>query len=245
MEPKAILLLYSKYSETCNNLMNSLKTNNINLPMITFFCIDNEEIRRRILASNIVINLVPCILVTYINNIEKYEGPDALRWLDNLINQLYPPPPIKQPPPPHLKKAVPIDDRIDAYAPKEESEEEQEETKEEEPEERPVQVPKSKKKVTPIDELDEKEEYADRHKNQPQPRRVKKNNSEYEEDENLFADEPLENRKIERSIREEGSKKQIVDAHGTIAKSLELAKAREELESKQNKRKPIEMRTST
>ena len=85
------ILFYSKYSVSSKKLtdfINSsgLDTNLINLQNV---CIDNEEVRKRILNNKqIGITSVPCLLLIYQDGgIEKYDGDVIFRWFEEIVNK--------------------------------------------------------------------------------------------------------------------------------------------------------------
>lgn len=105
MEHHLCVILYSKYSQLSVKLMKALETAPVNLADtvgLTPVCIDNEEIRARILKANqIDISSVPCILIVYpAGGVEKYEGNDAVKWVEQTVYKYMSPPPPQPPPPP-------------------------------------------------------------------------------------------------------------------------------------------------
>ena len=101
MNHQLCVLLYSKYSQTCKNLVTSIPKfvkDKIGLQLV---CVDNEDIRKRITkSSSVKINSVPTILLLYSNGgVEKYEGNTSFLWLNQIINQLAPPQPPQPPQP--------------------------------------------------------------------------------------------------------------------------------------------------
>ena len=94
MDIKFTIFLFSKYSENSKRFMDifkekipedivsSLKFNSI--------CIDNDKIRKSILNSKqISVKVVPCILTVYTDGgAEKFEGPDAFIWLEDIITKI-------------------------------------------------------------------------------------------------------------------------------------------------------------
>lgn len=93
---KLCVLVYSKYSATCNELLDVLKESPVNLSTaigLVTLCIDNKEIRQRIRRSkNISITMVPTILVVYKDGgAEKYEGKvKVVTWIDEMIKRIVP-----------------------------------------------------------------------------------------------------------------------------------------------------------
>ena len=101
MENQYSVLLYSKYSQNSNRFIKMIDESNIDFAKITGLttvCIDNDDIRKRILNSkNILIANVPCVLKIFGDGgVEKYEGEDAFKWAEEIIvnsrsvNQLQP-----------------------------------------------------------------------------------------------------------------------------------------------------------
>lgn len=90
MSIKFTVLLYSKYSPSSNKITGIIQqystvfTENFNIKLL---CIDNENIRKRILSSKkIAISSVPCILIIYNDGgVEKYENDDAFTWVNDIV----------------------------------------------------------------------------------------------------------------------------------------------------------------
>lgn len=96
---KYCILLYSKYSQVCMNLLATVKDSPINLTTsigLVSLCIDNKNVRER-MYNTIKIppdTKVPCILIVYRDN--KYDIiQDAISWIDTSVKKLLP---ILQPP---------------------------------------------------------------------------------------------------------------------------------------------------
>ena len=56
MDPQLLVLLYSKYSSSSKNLMNMIDQSGINFTnqfALQSLCIDNEDIRKRIIDQNL------------------------------------------------------------------------------------------------------------------------------------------------------------------------------------------------
>lgn len=83
------MLLFSKYSENSNKILALIKDNNLFETLnINIVCIDNENIRKRILNSDIEINIVPCLLCIKDKiQIEKFEGQELNNWIYYQIQQ--------------------------------------------------------------------------------------------------------------------------------------------------------------
>ena len=91
MEIQYTAMLNSRYSQPCQNFLNILFDSDIDYKNLLKFVkinIDNKEIRKQILSSNnIDIKYVPCILIIYSDgSVEKYEGNDSFKWLDEIIS---------------------------------------------------------------------------------------------------------------------------------------------------------------
>lgn len=95
MDFSSCILLHSKYSNTSNSLIKYIKTCGINFDEIVklqYVCVDNEEIRNRILKNTqIQIETVPCILLIYNDGgVEKYEGSDVFEWCKEVVKEFLP-----------------------------------------------------------------------------------------------------------------------------------------------------------
>lgn len=88
--PQQLILLYSKYSPQCQQILQIL--NGSSIDYIKPVCIDNVAIREQIVRSKrLNISTVPCILLVYTNNkIEKFEGKNVSSWLYTQISDNLP-----------------------------------------------------------------------------------------------------------------------------------------------------------
>ena len=93
-QKKLCVMLYSKYSQKCNDFIGLLKTPNLGVDLIqilnlNLICIDNEIIRSQIIKSNKVqIVEVPSVLNIYSDGgVEKYEGITAFQWINEIISK--------------------------------------------------------------------------------------------------------------------------------------------------------------
>jgi hypothetical protein len=105
MNHQLCVLLYSKYSPQCQQLVGAIKTAPVNLMSeigLTMVCVDNEDIRSKIkTATSVTVESVPTVLIVYNNGgVEKYEGERAFGWIDQTVRNLSPPPPPPPPPTP-------------------------------------------------------------------------------------------------------------------------------------------------
>ena len=74
------ILLYSKYSANCKQLLDAMERLGANISTI---CIDNKEIRNRIIGDKrLNVRVVPTLLALYDTGVvEKYEGPKVMELL--------------------------------------------------------------------------------------------------------------------------------------------------------------------
>ena len=89
MNTEYFVLLFSKYSNTCKKLMDTINNGDLNLNF-NYLCIDNKDIRNKIVTSSeIDIKNVPCLLVIneQSGSIDKYEGQDSFIWVNDIIQQ--------------------------------------------------------------------------------------------------------------------------------------------------------------
>jgi len=102
MDPQYSVLLFSKYSQNCNKLFSIMTNSGVNFSPLQSLCIDNENIRKRILDNKqFNITVVPSILCVFSNgNVETYEGLNAFNWVQSIIAKFAPPPSQQLPPQP-------------------------------------------------------------------------------------------------------------------------------------------------
>jgi len=74
------VLLYSKYSQSCMQLLSTMERLGANISMV---CLDNQEVRKRVMNdSRLKITVVPTLLSLYDSGVvEKYEGQKVLELL--------------------------------------------------------------------------------------------------------------------------------------------------------------------
>ena len=91
MEPQFSVLLYSKYSNYSNQLMDLIKRSGVDFTgfISQFLCVDNSQIRQRIVKNkDIDISSVPCLLIVYPNGgVEKYDGSSVFDWANQIIQR--------------------------------------------------------------------------------------------------------------------------------------------------------------
>lgn len=90
MENKRIILLYSKYSQLCSQIVHKVSEYNMrNLPKIQLICIDNKKVRKQILQSKrIQVTVVPTVLtVDVYGNIDTYEGNVSFDLVNDMLRQ--------------------------------------------------------------------------------------------------------------------------------------------------------------
>jgi hypothetical protein len=83
------VVLFSKYSNACKKFMDTINNGKLNMNF-NYLCIDNKDIRNRIVTSSeIDIKNVPCLLVIneQSGSIDKYEGQDSFIWINDIIQQ--------------------------------------------------------------------------------------------------------------------------------------------------------------
>ena len=89
----ANVLFYSKFSNACKtfiNLLNKVPELKQNINMI---CIDNKDVRERIMKNNkLEVKQVPCILRIYQKNgyVELFEGEKSFQFLNSYLSQSQP-----------------------------------------------------------------------------------------------------------------------------------------------------------
>lgn len=100
-----LILLYSKYSSSCAPILDFLRRNDIS--GIRLLCIDNKDVRRRLLTSSSNIKTVPCFLMIRDGRVSsKLEGEEAHIWFSSFTARVMesrapplPPPPAPAPAP--------------------------------------------------------------------------------------------------------------------------------------------------
>jgi len=115
-------LLYSKFSPSCKQIFTLLQDANMDLENfgISLISIDTPSFRNALKKNNqkLQINVVPTILSIYSDGVvEKFEGIQAYRWIEQLILQYNPPKAviklnkIPESPPTQLQEEVDYEER--------------------------------------------------------------------------------------------------------------------------------------
>lgn len=96
---KNSILLYSKYSDNCQNLSKLMEEAPIDVPSflnLSPLCIDNEKVRKRIQScKDFKIKGVPCILLVLPSGeVEQYEGGSAFNLVADVIKNNAPQQPV-------------------------------------------------------------------------------------------------------------------------------------------------------
>lgn len=82
-DPKSIIVLYSKYSEECTDVITYKQQNPVNR-VFKFVCIDNPDVRAYVEKLNI--SCVPAVLVMYSDeDYEIFEGQGIREWINNQL----------------------------------------------------------------------------------------------------------------------------------------------------------------
>ena len=92
MEHNLCILLYSKYSEICVDLLKAIEICPIDIckeNSITLLCVDNKDIRKKIIeCKNIKIKTLPTLLFIYDDDVViKHEEQKVFDWIDNYVNK--------------------------------------------------------------------------------------------------------------------------------------------------------------
>jgi hypothetical protein len=95
MNQQFTVLLYSQYSPNSKRILDYLKECPVDLTTVTGLCtvcIDNAEVRAKIIKSTqIDIQVVPSILIVHPDGgVEKYDGGNAFRWVEEVIQKYTP-----------------------------------------------------------------------------------------------------------------------------------------------------------
>lgn len=232
-------------------LLNQINESGIDvysLLSIQLVCIDNDNIRTRILQNkDIDIKSVPCLLIVYPDGgVEKYEVPHIFEWFEQVIKRYAPPPPPPEPqtpPPPPPPEPKPSPKKVQKKKNRNEiNKREYERYKRNQmaqKEEIPERMEEDPNEFTAISDLqseeenedESNEEYESRYKT-PQPKaRLRQNDGNYSnEDEELFQGEVPDMRNaVGNSIKKSENKPQDI-----MARARELEKGRETIETRKS-----------
>lgn len=89
-EPDYLIVLYSKYSPICKQVLNLYNQSTIDF--MKFLCIDNSNTRQQLMNSKkLSVSRVPCVLLMYPGGkMEKFEEGDVASWLETQIRGYLP-----------------------------------------------------------------------------------------------------------------------------------------------------------
>ena len=232
--PRYSILLYSKYSKRCSELLNILTQNNIENIFLKL-CIDNEAIRKRIKNNkSIEVNLLPCILNVYDTGVvEKFEDDYAFELVRPMIMEIQNFRTLQESQQPVQSQVNKNRSQIVESIVDEGNNEDIQEEEEEIPRPPPK---KSKKKLSKIEEEEEHEVQTenDRYKNPPKKKMMISDEHNYVEDEELFKGEDPELRKEPSKTIRSNTQKTQGDQNSTLAKAKELAQMRDKLDEEIN-----------
>ncbi len=226
------ILLYSKYSAHCKRLLTSITDSPI-VNMLQMLCIDNSEIRERIQTNNnIDIQIVPCILVIHPDGmVEKFESDKAFSWVNAVIQQITPPPPVQFPQEmPQTRPAI-------IQPPESDSENEVEYIK-------PKKKKKKKRKKklqTSLAELDsdsEDDEYQSHSLKKP-PGGIRSGEGGFDFDSDDFPDTDTHDRPTRKPRQVKETTSSIKTGGDVMTKMQEMMKERERDNSSSNRRMPV------
>lgn len=206
---------------------------------LQLLCIDNPQVRKRIKDNEqIDIATVPCILSIFPNGgVEKYDGGHAFAWVENLISRYAPPPlPKPMPPPPSREEYEKMDPEQEQNEPEEEMRSQaRSQPQKKQQRVKPVKVPSRMKPIqqaTSIDDIPLEDDGSDRHRNIPQPKRIRQDEDKFVEDENLFAGDMPDNRHEPNNVVRVSAadRRTSPDPNGVRAKAEELARGRDDID---------------
>ncbi len=241
--------------------MNTIQTSGIDFTTqfsLQSLCIDNEKIRKRIIENKqIQVTSVPCLLLIFPDGgIEKYDGGHAFEWVEDIIRKFAPPqqPQPQQSEEENWRKQQAIEQQKLSEE-KNKINKERSQTREknrkkyekqyegfdtdEDERERPTTPTKKnrikREQVTPIDELpsDEDDEVnADRYRSKRPVGRIRIDEGNYEDGDELFKGQKADTRRSLRSavkgdnhVGNDATSKKTADL---MTKAKELAKGRQE-----------------
>ena len=223
MEFNSCILLYSKYSVSSKKLMDFITLSGLDLTFLIklqVVCIDNEEVRKRIIKNKqIGITSVPSLLLIYPDGgLEKYDYDAVFRWFEEVIKKLTPKQVVIEPEPEKTYEKT--------YESKYDNNDKKIKNKKiaKKPALTSIDDLISEEDEDNIDEDNEvvKDDDNDRYKNKKPTKLIRVNKDNYEEDASLFQGTPPNNRENKKSaIKKSESGTDI------MSKAKELAKGRE------------------
>ena len=250
MDPQTSVLLYSKYSPSCQNLMELMESSNVNFKNIISLqtlCVDNEKVRERIKQNRqFDITSVPCILLIYPDGgIEKYDGINHIQWVNQMITKHSPQPPQPPPPPQKTQEQKWLEEKerekqlIEQEKKKIQMEREKirEENKRKFEERRGLNRDSSngnrRKLITNIEDLpsedeDEDENENDRYRQRKPVGQLRSDSGNYTQGEELFPGQQLNNRQPIKSTVKTSNTKSNKNI-SIMERAKELAKGREDI----------------
>ena len=222
------ILLYSKFSPQCQNLMSKIAQSNINFAekfSLQKVCIDNKKIRKKIQHdTKINITTVPCLLIVFPDGgVEKYDNDSIFQWIDNIIQQ----------------------EKRKEFKTEEKNKEKEFETKENNKQKRIMEENKRKfekfngTEISLIDDLPEEEEdedededrnendvLSDRHKTVKPKKQIRSDRGNYAYDKDLYQGPRPDTRRAKKSAIKNTIK--IKSDSNVMTKAQEIAKSRKQ-----------------
>jgi len=113
-QPQMIVLIFSKYSELCGQLINMIQSSGVDIAGETGMvplCIDKQKIRQKVMSDRqLGVTTVPSLIIAYSDGtVEKYDGIMAVNWVQNVIQNLTAmAPPVQQPQPTQQTQPQPV-----------------------------------------------------------------------------------------------------------------------------------------
>ena len=203
-----------------------MENSQLDFSFIKQVCVDNKKIKEKIKKSkDIQISLVPCLLNIFQDGgVEKYEGESIFEWLKNYIlskKQMN----AQMNPQMNPQINAQMNPQINAQnVPKTILTQEHFEGDDDE-EDEVVKIQKKKpKKIFKV--KNSEDEQDNRYRNFEQPKRIRKDQSEYIEDDELFSGDKIENTtNAPKAIAQKNP-----EINNILSKAKELAQGREETE---------------
>jgi len=252
------VLLYSKYSNCTNKLIEEIKKSGVNTApfKIQMLCVDNSKIRNRILKNKqIDVSTIPCLLLIYQDGgIEKFDGNHIFDWFRELIRKSRPVEQVSRIQ--QVEQVEPVEQvnrvepaQVDREMLRKRREEEENRRKYEErinekSEQKNTQEAKPRRRKQIKQELDEDNKTSiddlpdleDRHSSIRPPPSIRKDSGNYDRDSDLFQGSPPDMRKSKKSAIKpvESSKNSDI-----LQKAKEMAKGREEDSTQVHAKRPI------